>query len=96
MRKMIAAANWKMNGRKADVEKFAQGLNIDTRGEIVFAPPAAYLSFAQAKNTGNFALSAQTASEHADGAFTGELSMPMLDDIGCQYVIVGHSERRAR
>ncbi len=95
MRKMIAAANWKMNGRKADVKSFAKALNIDTQGEIIFSPPSLYLGFAQAENTGGFALSAQTASEKLDGAFTGELSMAMLADIGCQYVIVGHSERRA-
>lgn len=91
----IAAANWKMNGRAADVAAFAQALaSVASHGEKIFAPPAIYL--AAASNAGDgFALAAQTASEHADGAFTGELAMPMLADSGCRYVIVGHSERRA-
>ncbi len=94
-RKPIAAANWKMNGRASEVAAFAKALSaVETVGEKIFAPPFAYLSSAQANNTG-FALSAQNASEQADGAFTGEVSMPMLNDVGCQYVIVGHSERRA-
>ncbi len=95
MRKSIAAANWKMNGRQADVLVFAEGLNgVESNGEVIFAPPSAYLSAANSAKK-NFALSAQNASENKDGAFTGEISMPMLTDMGCQYVILGHSERRA-
>ncbi len=95
MKKPIAAANWKMNGRSDEVIAFAKALSeITTNGEKIFAPPAAYLTTAQAYNSG-FALAAQTACENADGAFTGEISMPMLKDIACQYVIIGHSERRA-
>lgn len=96
MRQKIAAANWKMNGRAADVTAFASALSaIDTSAEKVFAPPTVYLSTAQQANDDGFALSAQTAAEQADGALTGETAMPMLADIGCRYVIVGHSERRA-
>lgn len=95
MRKPIAAANWKMNGRSAEVADFAAALNtIDSVGEVIFSPPSVYLSTASASQSG-FALAAQTGCEHADGAFTGELSMSMLHNVGCQYVIVGHSERRA-
>lgn len=95
MRKAIAAANWKMNGRKADVAAFAAALNqIHSKGEVVFAPPSVYLTTANTAEKG-FALAAQTACQQTDGAFTGEVSMPMLSDVGCQYVIVGHSERRA-
>ena len=95
MRKGIAAANWKMNGRKQNVIDFANALNqIKTSGEIIFAPPVIYLSVAQ-NSQKSFSLSAQTACHHDEGAFTGENSMSMLSDIGCQYVIVGHSERRA-
>ncbi len=95
MRQAIAAANWKMNGCAEDVAAFAAALSaVSTTAEKVFAPPAAYLSVAQQANSG-FALAAQTGSEHLAGAFTGEIAMPMLTDVGCQYVIVGHSERRA-
>lgn len=95
MRKPIAAANWKMNGRRSEVSAFAQALNpIQNNGEVIFAPPSAYLGTAHSQQQG-FALAAQTGCENDDGAFTGELSMPMLADIGCRYVIVGHSERRA-
>lgn len=94
-RKPIAAANWKMNGRADEVSAFAKALSaVASQGEKVFAPPFAYLGTAQAQNTG-FALSSQNVSEQADGAFTGEISVPMLKDSGCQYAIVGHSERRA-
>lgn len=95
MRKSIAAANWKMNGDQAGVITFAEQLNhVDSDQEIIFAPPVAYLFAAQHDNK-RFTLAAQTASEHGNGAFTGEVSMSMLKDLGCQYVIVGHSERRA-
>ncbi len=95
MRKPIAAANWKMNGRARDVVDFATALNaIETSSEVIFAPPSLYLSLLQDKQQ-RFAASAQTGCEHGDGAFTGEISMPMLSDINCNYVIVGHSERRA-
>lgn len=91
----IAAANWKMNGRTEAVTAFAKALSaVKTHGEKVFAPPSVYLSAAQSQNTG-FALSAQNVSENTDGAFTGEISTPMLKELDCQYVIVGHSERRA-
>lgn len=97
MRQMIAAANWKMNGRAASVESFTASLNqIDTAGTIIFAPPVAYLTRANSGNDSkHVALAAQTACEHSDGAFTGEVNMTMLSELGCQYVIVGHSERRA-
>lgn len=94
-RQPIAAANWKMNGRADSVVAFASALSaIETAGEKIFAPPTIYLDAAQKANSG-FALAAQTASAHADGAFTGEIGVPMLADVGCQYVILGHSERRA-
>lgn len=93
-RQPIAAANWKMNGRWEDVEAFAQSLGtITTNGEVIFAPPQVYLSAAEVGDT--VKLAAQTGSEHVDGAFTGECAMPMLAEVGCRYVIVGHSERRA-
>jgi len=64
--------------------------------EVVVCPPFPYL--AQVKNVlfgSEIKLGAQNLSEHSSGAFTGEVSAPMLGDLGCQYVLVGHSERRS-
>lgn len=63
--------------------------------ELAVIPPFAYLSEIAAVVQGAIALGAQSVSEHASGAYTGEIAASMLTDIGCQYVLVGHSERRA-
>ncbi len=63
---------------------------------LLVCPPFPYLEAAAAKLAGTgIALGAQTVSEHASGAYTGEVSAGMLRDVGCEYAIVGHSERRA-
>lgn len=94
MKKKIVAANWKMNGNLSAVRAFCQGLNtIKTDHEVVFSPPYPYLDKAQ-QLCQNYRLCAQNASENTAGAYTGEVSMTMLTDFGCQYVILGHSERR--
>lgn len=100
MRRPLIAGNWKMNGTLKDVEVLTKGV-IDGLGgeegvaEAVVCPPFVYLETVSTllRGTG-VALGAQTASEHENGAFTGEVSAGMLTDFGCRYVIVGHSERR--
>lgn len=65
------------------------------RAEVAILPPFPYLTSLIASNQGNgLSFGAQDVSAHASGAFTGEVSATMLKDIGCSYVLVGHSERR--
>lgn len=93
----LVAANWKMNGSlsaNADlVTAIANGL--ETEGEVAICPPFVYL--AQASDLiekSKISLGAQNVSHLEKGAYTGEVSLGMLQDFGCHYVIVGHSERR--
>jgi len=99
MRKKFIAGNWKMNTRSIDGELLAagivKGLGSDTRVTVAVCPPFPFLPrVGQAVKGSPVALGAQTCYPKDDGAFTGEVSPAMLVDIGCQYVIVGHSERR--
>lgn len=82
-----------MNGSRSLVSDFSaltDGVNTDTV-DVVICPPACYLS---AFENAAFALGGQTLSELDNGAHTGDISADMLKEFGCQYVIVGHSERR--
>jgi len=96
-------ANWKMQGDAARVRAFAHGANACVMHApasltTVFCPPFPYLAIAAQALPQNarLQLGAQNCHREAKGAHTGEVSAPMLADIGCRYVIVGHSERRAR
>jgi triosephosphate isomerase (TIM) len=98
-RRALVAANWKMNGRQAQIASLSQALVAGLADiaplEVVICPPAAYLAQVQEALRGTaLQLGAQNSHQEAKGAFTGELSAPMLTDFGCTYVIVGHSERR--
>jgi len=98
MRKILLAGNWKMHGSKAMVSTLLEGLlaapGRETPDMVVF-PPFPYLAQAQALLTGSpIAWGAQTLNPEAQGAHTGEVSAAMLLDLGCRYVLVGHSERR--
>ena len=95
----LVAANWKMNGNLADIKVLLDGVLAGIRkecaAEIAICPPFVYLAeLALALQNSDIRLGAQTVSEHEAGAYTGEVSVSMLQDFGCQYVIVGHSERR--
>ena len=99
MRKKFIAGNWKMNTRSIDGELLASavvsGLGSETRVSVAVCPPFPFLArVAQAVKGTPVALGAQNCYPKDDGAFTGEVSPAMLVDVGCQYVIVGHSERR--
>ena len=99
MRQYLIAGNWKMHGsaqRNAhlcrSILEGAQGL----RCKLLICPPFPYLVPVRAELEGTaIALGAQTVSEHPPGALTGEVAAEMLVDVGCEYVIVGHSERRS-
>lgn len=99
MRKTLIAGNWKMNTNRADAVALAKGVaegaaSVDSV-DLVVCPPAVYLSAVGEALAGSpVALGAQNMSCQDGGAFTGEISHAMLTDIGTEYVILGHSERR--
>ena len=100
MRQKFVAGNWKMNGGLATNQQLLQevvsGVGAMRGVAVAVCVPFPYLAQAQAALTGGpLAWGAQNLSEKASGAFTGEVSAAMLKDFGCQYVLVGHSERRA-
>jgi triosephosphate isomerase len=99
MRRFFIAGNWKMNLDRAASVELAAGI-VSALGEIseldvALCPPAVYLDAVAGQLSGSpVALGAQDMYHEPEGAFTGELSGPMLLDIGCRHVILGHSERR--
>lgn len=98
MRNRLVVANWKMNGSlKANAEWAKAFFSLGDSGcdTAVCAPHAYLLQMAALLKDSTVALGAEDVSEYAVGAYTGEVSAAMLSDIGCRYVIVGHSERRA-
>jgi triosephosphate isomerase len=100
MREFLVAGNWKMNGSKAAndalVAGIVEGVPQGSGFKLLVCPPFPYLAAVASQVSGSaVALGAQNVSEHAAGAFTGETAPSMLADVGCEYVIVGHSERRA-
>jgi triosephosphate isomerase len=99
MRRPFIAANWKMNKTVPEALDFVQSFLSSVKDindtEIVIAPPFTALHAMSDKIKGsNVMLSAQNAYFEEKGAFTGEVSPCMLKDTGCEYVIIGHSERR--
>ena len=97
MRKSIVAGNWKMNGTQAFAHHMSQAMNEHAQTlqgvEVVVSPPAVFLSHIQ-HVAESYSCAAQNAHSEQSGAYTGEISLAMLRDIGCKYVLVGHSERR--
>jgi len=99
MRQPVIAGNWKMYKTQADTRAFFEAfrpLVADShRCEIIVAPPFTALSAAVESARGtSILIAAQNAHWEREGAFTGEISMPMLVEAGCRGVIIGHSERR--
>ncbi|MDG1165205.1 MAG: triose-phosphate isomerase [Porticoccaceae bacterium] len=100
MAKPLIAGNWKMYGNAASANSLASQLarhwDAQSSAEMIVFPPAVHLAtvaLALSEN-GNIAIGAQNLSQHDAGAYTGEISAAMLTDLGCGYVLVGHSERR--
>jgi triosephosphate isomerase (TIM) len=99
MRQPLVAGNWKMHGSRTENASLVSGLldllQPGKRAEILLCPPFPYLveTGRQLKDSG-VALGAQSVCAESQGAFTGEVSAAMLKDVGCRYVLVGHSERR--
>src|SRR5678809_1784266 len=98
-RKLIIAGNWKMNKTVAESLDLVRGLKIELANvkevDIVICPPFTALSEVhKAILDSNIRLGAQNMSEHAPGAYTGEIAAGMLKEFSVRYVILGHSERR--
>ncbi|MDF1483956.1 triose-phosphate isomerase [Ramlibacter sp. H39-3-26] len=97
-KKKLIAGNWKMNGSLAANDALLRAVlaGAGLPGcDVAVAVPAPYLAQAQALLAGSpVALAAQDVSQHAAGAFTGEVGAAMLQDFGVRYCLVGHSERR--
>ena len=101
MRKQIAAANWKMNLTLQKGEELLDAIlaipqELKTNQAAIFAVPFPYLAMAKQKVAGkqNVFIAAQNCYSKLNGAYTGETSVEMLQSLGIQYVIIGHSERR--
>lgn len=100
MRQPLVAGNWKMNGTHASIRDWVGGIQNGiggvTRARVAVCPPFVYLAeVAAAMRDSGITLGAQNCSHLSGGAYTGEVAPAMLKDVGCSYVIVGHSERRA-
>jgi len=100
MRKPMVAGNWKMNGLNASVRTLLEGIkqaeHLFASIDVVVFPAAIHLMLVQELLKGSsLAWGAQNLYPADNGAFTGEISGPMLTDMSCRYVLVGHSERRA-
>jgi len=98
-RTRLVAGNWKMHGslaaNRALLEALLAGLSGLGGVECAVCVPYPYLGQAQERLRGTpLAWGAQNLSEYLEGAYTGEVSVAMLKDFGCRYVVVGHSERR--
>jgi len=94
----LVAGNWKMHGSRSAnrvlVDAILKGMTNDA-AQCAVCPPFPYLTEVAGQLRGTaVALGAQNVNEHAQGAYTGEVSAAMLKELGCRYVIVGHSERR--
>ena len=103
MRKLIVAGNWKMNtgieeGKKLaeDINKYLLGKNLPENKKVIIAPPFTHLyPISKVIDFSKIILSAQNCASTENGAYTGEISAKMLQEIGVTTVILGHSERRA-
>ena len=100
MRKKIVAGNWKMNTTVAEGVELAKAVaaksvEVPAGVDLVVAPPFTLLvCVADALKGSKVALSAQNCADHEKGAYTGEVAVNMLTSVGCEYTILGHSERR--
>ncbi len=98
MRRILVAGNWKLNGSLEANRELVSGIvaGAPEGVDLLVCPPFPYLGpVIKALGDSPVALGAQNVSEHAKGAYTGEVAAAMLGEFGCKYVIIGHSERRS-
>ena len=96
-RKFFVVGNWKMNGNKAFIDSMTQNLSkkqMDPDVQVVVGPPSCYLMYTREKMPSYIGISAQNCYKETKGAFTGELSPMMIKDCDCEWIILGHIERR--
>ncbi|EGW04354.1 Triosephosphate isomerase [Cricetulus griseus] len=96
-RKFFVGGNWKMTGKKKCLGELICTLNaakVQADTEVVCAPPTAYIDFARQKLDPKIAVAAQNCYKVNNGVFTGEISPGMIKDLGAEWVVLGHSERR--
>lgn len=100
MRKKIVAGNWKMNTTVAEGVELAKAVvaksaEVPAETGLIIAPPFTHLYAVNEVVKGTrVGLSAQNCADHEKGAYTGEVAVNMISSVGCQYTILGHSERR--
>ncbi len=100
MRQIMIAGNWKMNGSTSSVKELIAGIKAGmasvNKAAVVVCPPALYIAQVMAAIAGSkIKCGSQNICDQDKGAFTGELAGSMLKDLGCEYAIIGHSERRS-
>ena len=100
MRKTLIAGNWKMHGNLASIESLINGikdqLDNNWQSDVLVCPPSIYVDrTVQLTANSPIKVGGQNLSEQEQGAFTGEISGDMLRNVGADYVLVGHSERRS-
>ena len=99
MRQVLVAGNWKMNGSKESIQSLLDGVKAGmgdvNNAEVAVCAPAIYIPLVEELLAGSrVTWGGEDLSVHASGAYTGEIAASMLNDFGCKYVIIGHSERR--
>ena len=100
MRQPMIAGNWKMNGSSESIKELIAGIKAGmsavNKAQVVVCPPAVYIPQVSADVSGSkISVGSQNICDQDKGAFTGEIAGSMLNDLGCAYAIIGHSERRA-
>jgi len=93
----IIVANWKLNGSINFIDKYLHDLSLENMQDkstcVIFCPPVIYAPYLLSKLSNQY-VGGQDCSKFNKGSFTGEISSAMLKDIGCNFCIIGHSERR--
>ena len=98
-RKSVVIGNWKMNGNREKASEIVTFLNTCTALEnidVIYAPPSIYTSKVVGDVDKRIQVALQNCHSEPCGAFTGEISPEMGEDIGCKWVILGHAERRQK
>lgn len=97
MRKKIVAGNWKMNLNKKEAQELFQAIDSESYGDVdvLIFPPSIHLDRFINESKGNVGIGSQNCYPGEYGAFTGEVSVAQLKDLGVKYALIGHSERRA-